>query len=112
MSMLTFQALEMLVIRWAKDRQIIGKASAETQALKTVAEMGELCEAVIRGDRAAQAGEVGDVFACLLILCEMLDLDATECLEMAYDKCKSRTGASLPNGTFVKAGPPIGNPLA
>lgn len=94
--------LEHAVIEWAKDRQIIGKASSSTQALKTVSEVGELCDAIIKGDKPAQVDSIGDVMVCLIILCEMLQVNLTDCLSSAYDVIKNRTGKSLPNGTFVK----------
>lgn len=94
--------LERAVIEWAKDRQIIGKASPSTQALKTISEVGELCDAIIKGDKPAQVDALGDVMVCLIILSKMLQVDLTDCLASAYDVIKNRTGKSLPNGTFVK----------
>lgn len=98
-----YNDLEHAVIEWAKDRQIIGKASPSTQALKTVSEVGELCDEIIKGDKAAQIKEMGDVVVCLIILCEMLQVNLTDCLASVYDVIKNRTGKSLPNGTFVKS---------
>lgn len=100
---MTYQSLERLVLRWAEQKQILGKAKPETQMLKTVSEVGELADALIKGDLAGQKDAIGDVMVCLIILCAMLDLDLTDCLEGAYDTIKGRTGMSLPNGTFVKS---------
>lgn len=100
---MTYQSLELLVIRWAEQKQILGKAKPDTQALKTVSEVGELCDALIKGDRPAIKDSLGDTLICIIILCAMLDLDLTDCLESAYDTIKGRTGVSLPNGTFVKS---------
>lgn len=100
---MTYQSLEMLVLRWAEQRQILGKASPATQMLKTVSEVGELCDAIIKGDEREQIDALGDVMVCLIILADMLDLDLTACLESAYDEIKGRVGTSLPNGTFVEA---------
>lgn len=99
---MTYQSLEMLVLRWAEQKQILGKASPSTQMLKTTSEVGELADAIIKGDQRAQIDAIGDVMVCLIILCAMLDLDLTACLESAYDEIKGRSGVSLPNGTFVK----------
>lgn len=100
---MTYQALEMLIIKWAKDKQILGKASPSTQALKTVSEIGELCDAIIKGDRPAIADALGDSLVCLIILAEMEGMNLTICLEDAYDIISKRTGKSLANGTFVKS---------
>lgn len=100
---MTYQALEQLVIIWAKNRQIIGKATPSTQTLKASSEMGELCDAVIKGDADDIHMELGDVVVTLIILAEMYGTDLTECLEKAYDKISVRKGESLLNGVFVKS---------
>lgn len=99
---MTYYELEYAVECWAKEKQIIGKASPSTQTLKTASELGELCDAIIKDDRYGQIDAIGDVMVCLIILCRMLELDLVLCLESAYNVIKDRTGASLPNGTFVK----------
>jgi NTP pyrophosphatase (non-canonical NTP hydrolase) len=45
---------------------------------------------------------VGDVLVCLIIYCALRDIDLSQCLELAYEEIKDRTGTLLPNGTFVK----------
>jgi NTP pyrophosphatase (non-canonical NTP hydrolase) len=97
-----YYQLEFAVEEWAKARSIIGKASPSTQCLKTASELGELCDAIIKNNRKDQIDAIGDVMVCLIILCRMLELDLTVCLESAYNVIKERTGTSLPNGTFVK----------
>lgn len=99
---MTYQALEQLVIAWAKKREIIGKATPSTQTLKASSEMGELCDAVIKGEIADIHMELGDVVVTLIILADMYGTDLTECLEIAYDKIAARQGISLTNGVFVK----------
>ena len=99
---MTYYELEYLIELWAKEKQIIGKASPSTQTLKTASELGELCDAIIKDDRNGQIDAIGDVMVCLIILCKMLELDLVVCLESAYNVIKNRTGTSLPNGTFVK----------
>lgn len=99
---MNFDMLSMEVIRWAEKKQIIGKASPSTQALKTGSELGELFDEIIKGNKDKQAMELGDVMVCLIILADMLDLNITQSLRMAYAKIESRKGTSLDNGTFVK----------
>lgn len=102
---MTFQYLENETIIWARNRGIIPKASPLTQYAKLVSEVGELGDALIKGDRAAQLDAIGDSLVCLIIEAELLDTSVTECLKLAYDTISKRKGVSLPNGTFVKDTP-------
>ncbi|MDD7044338.1 MAG: MazG nucleotide pyrophosphohydrolase domain-containing protein [Peptoniphilaceae bacterium] len=45
--------------------------------------------------------EMGDIFVTLIILCEQIGIDPEECLSMAYEKIKGRSGRTI-NGTFIK----------
>ena len=99
---MSFAEYEMKVVQWAEARKIIPNADVRTQMLKGVSEMGELCDAIIKGDRLKIIDGVGDVTVVLLVVCTLLDLDFTSCLEAAYDEIKDRKGTLLPNGTFVK----------
>lgn len=99
---LTFERLNMAVIRWAKDRHIIQNSTKETQLFKAFSEMGELADATIKGDLKATKDAVGDVLVCLINYCEISGIDIVNCLEIAYDEIKDRKGTLLPNGCFVK----------
>lgn len=101
---LTFERLNMAVIRWAKDRMIIQNSTKETQLFKAFSEMGELADATIKGDLKATKDAVGDVLVCLINYCEISGIDIVNCLEIAYDEIKDRKGTLLPNGCFVKEG--------
>ena len=46
--------------------------------------------------------EMGDIIVTLIILCEQLDIEPMECLELAYEKIKNRKGETR-NGVFYKA---------
>tara|TARA_R110000868_G_scaffold376148_6_gene640961 strand:+ start:238 stop:543 length:306 start_codon:yes stop_codon:yes gene_type:complete len=99
---MSYANTEMDVIRWAEARKIIPNAKPEIQLLKTVSELGELADALIKGDRESIIDGIGDVGVTLIIVCALLDLDYTKCLEAAYKEIKHRKGTLLPNGTFVK----------
>ena len=45
--------------------------------------------------------EMGDIFVTLIILCEQIGIDPEECLSMAYEKIKNRSGKTI-NGQFIK----------
>jgi len=97
-----FETLETQVINWAKDRKIIPNATSQTQLLKTVSELGELADALIKGDREGVIDGLGDVLVTLIIVAEKEELDLVTCLNSAYQEIKDRKGTLMPNGCFVK----------
>ncbi len=98
----TYAMLEMDVIRWAEARKIIPNAKPHTQLLKTVSELGELCDAEAKNDIHKIKDGVGDVVVCLINYCALRNLSLTECLQLAYDEIKDRKGHLTPDGTFIK----------
>lgn len=99
---MSFAQVEMAVIQWAEARKILPNATSQTQLLKTVSELGELADALIKGDREGVIDGLGDVLVTLIIVAAKEDLDLTQCLESAYNQIKHRKGTMLPNGVFVK----------
>jgi len=97
-----FETLEAQVIDWAKARKIIPNATSQTQLLKTVSELGELADALIKGDREGVIDGLGDVLVTLIIVAEKEELDLVTCLNSAYQEIKDRKGTLMPNGCFVK----------
>jgi len=97
-----FEELDMNVILWAKARKIIPNSTSQTQLLKTMSELGELADALIKGDRNGIIDGLGDVLVTLVLVAELEGLDLTSCLESAYGEIKHRTGTMMPNGVFVK----------
>jgi NTP pyrophosphatase (non-canonical NTP hydrolase) len=100
----TFEKLERNVVQWAKDRQIIPNSNAQSQLLKTMSEMGELADALLKNDREGIIDGIGDVLVTL-ILCAKLhnpQIDLTYCLGEAYNTIKDRKGTLTPEGIFVK----------
>ena len=100
--MANFAELELQVIRWAEARKIIPNSNAQTQLLKTVSELGELADAVLKKDYDGTVDGVGDVVVTLIIVCDLLGINITQCLDIAYNEIKDRKGTLLANGTFVK----------
>jgi len=99
---MSLDELESLVIGWAKARQIIPNATSTAQLLKAVSEMGELADAVNKGQREEMKDAVGDVVVCLINLCALEGTSLGECLGGAWNEIKDRRGVLLPNGVFVK----------
>lgn len=117
--------LERNVIQWAKDKGIFEKATRSTQCDKTIEEVIELKEATTKLDllddlflddsveyytldhkiennaNKEMKDAIGDVLVTLIIQAEMNGTSLDECLELAWDEIKDRTGKMI-EGTFVK----------
>lgn len=91
-----------LVEKWAADRQIITHSDAKAQALKLVSEVGELADAIIKGDDAGVIDGIGDCTVVLIILAKLSGLTLPTCLAAAYEEIKDRKGRMVPGGAFVK----------
>lgn len=94
--------LETLIVGWAKDRGIVPNATAESQVLKAVSEMGELADATAKRRYFEMRDAVGDVTVCLINLCALKGWKLGDCLGEAWLQIKDRRGTLLPNGCFVK----------
>jgi NTP pyrophosphatase (non-canonical NTP hydrolase) len=99
---MSWNDLELKVIRWSEARKIIPNATPTSQLLKAVSEIGELCDAEGKQDQAAIEDAVGDVLVCLINYCTLRETSAVQCLAKAYDQIKDRKGTLMPDGTFVK----------
>jgi len=68
---MTFEQFKTNVEAWQEDRGIYAHSTALAQALKAVSEVGELADAVIKGDRDALKDAIGDVMVCLVGVAKM-----------------------------------------
>lgn len=68
---MTFEQFKTNVEQWAADRGIYEHGTPLAQALKAVSEVGELADAVIKGDRDALKDALGDVMVCLVGVAKM-----------------------------------------
>lgn len=100
--MKSFNQIELDIIHWAEARKIIPNSTPTTQLLKMVSEVGELCDADIKGDMPEIKDAVGDIIVCLIAYCELRKIGLLKCLNDAYEVIKDRKGTLLANGTFVK----------
>lgn len=92
------------VVDWAEARNIFSPtdgSDAKSQMLKCVAEIGELADAINKGDHDDIKDGIGDVLVTLILTSEFSDLTLLECLAAAYDEIKDRKGKMV-NGVFVK----------
>jgi NTP pyrophosphatase (non-canonical NTP hydrolase) len=99
---MSYNELELKIVRWSEDRGIIQNSDAKTQLLKAFEEMGELASGVNKKDMALIKDGVGDVLVCLINVCAILDISITECLQIAYDEIRDRKGYLSKDGVFIK----------
>jgi NTP pyrophosphatase (non-canonical NTP hydrolase) len=99
---MTWNDLLWAVDEWAESRGIFNGSNPQAQLLKAVSELGELCDAEIKGIVGDQQDAVGDVLVCLIIYCGMKNYDMRHCLELAYEEIKNRKGRMIAGGAFVK----------
>ena len=115
-----YEELEALVLDWAKEKEILSKATPLAQANKTLEEVQELIFAITLKDKynvsEIKACEdcdtlfnskneikdaLGDILVTIIIGAHMQELNLLDCLESAYNVIKKRTGKMI-KGQFVK----------
>jgi NTP pyrophosphatase (non-canonical NTP hydrolase) len=99
---MSYQELELKVLRWSEARKIVPNSTPLAQAVKAVEEVKELHDALCEGDRAKAIDGVGDTVVCLINVCALLDVNLVDCLEAAYEEIKNRKGYMNTEGIFVK----------
>lgn len=95
-----FNTLKPLVEQWFVDRGI-DKGDGAKQLGKLQEEVDELKQAYIETNRDEEKDAVGDTLVSLMGYCLQRELDIEECLSIAYNNIKNRTGKVV-NGVFVK----------
>lgn len=83
-------------------RQGTGSSGSKRQFLKVAEEFGEIASAMARSNDELFKDSVGDVIVTLIILSMQKGTNIQECLEMAYNEIKGRTGKMV-DGVFVKS---------
>jgi len=99
---MSYAEIELKVIRWSEQRQIIPNSTPMAQWIKACQEMEELRLGLVNRDDAEIKDGVGDVMVCLINLCALADIDLVKCLEGAYQEIKDRTGHMGEDGIFYK----------
>ena len=86
--------------QWGREHQI---NNVDKQALKCTEELGEIISEIChnRLDSEELKDGIGDTTVTLIILADILGFDYQECVQMAYDTIKKRTGKTL-DGNFLK----------
>lgn len=94
-----FAILIKKVEKWAEDRGIFENSVPKDQALKTVSEVGEFADNVLKGRDCRD--DIGDIIVTLILQCRLQNTTLYECLTLAYEEIAARKGKMV-NGTFVK----------
>lgn len=95
------EQLQEKVLEWAEQRGILKPENALKQFAKCVSEIGELGDAIVKGDVEEMVDGLGDAQVTLIILCAQLGFNYDKCLETAYSVIAKRTGKTS-NGIFIK----------
>jgi len=99
---MSWNQIEMSVIRWSEERGIIPNSTSIAQYRKAQEEMHELHTALINRDRTGIIDGLGDVLVCLINVAALENVDLTHCLQTAYNEIKDRKGHMNAGGIFVK----------
>ena len=89
------------VVEWAKKRGLLCDGTIPAQVKKVQEELSETIKAIMEDDVPEIADGIGDLQVTIIILAEMLNLNAYACLNGAYDVIKGRQGRII-DGSFVK----------
>ena len=89
------------VLDWAEQRGLLKPENAKTQLIKVYEELGELSSAILKNHKTNQIDGLGDTLVTIIILADILGFDIEDCLQVAYNEIKNRTGKTV-NGTFIK----------
>lgn len=100
----TLEELLEAVMDWGQARGITINGNPQTQCLKLGSEYGELCDNIAKGRYEAAKDDIGDMLVVLLMITALIDTDISECLGVAFEDIKDRTGYLTKDGIFVKEG--------
>jgi NTP pyrophosphatase (non-canonical NTP hydrolase) len=97
----TLETLVQNVEKWADNKGILKQENQLKQFTKVVEEVGEVAEGLAKGNTDMLKDGIGDTVVTLIILAKQSGMDITECLQVAWDEIKDRTGETV-NGVFIK----------
>jgi len=99
--------LQSNVLFWAFEKNLLPhlphnrKDISFKQYTKLIEEIGELANAMIRGDEEGLIDAFGDVQVVLIILAEQLYVNYNHALDVAWNTIKHRKGVTV-DGVFIK----------
>ena len=90
---------EELIAQWHHDRNLIEGATDKDQICKLIQEVGELSDNACKGNDMRD--DIGDIMVVLINIMERNGHSMEECLRVAYEDIKDRTGRMV-DGIFIK----------
>ena len=100
---MSYDQLEMDIVRWGEARGIVQNSTPFAQCKKTLEEVIELQNAIRDNNREEMMDAYGDILVTLIMGCACADLNLMTCLAHAYEEIKDSKGTLMPDGFFVKA---------
>lgn len=88
-------------IEWADELGLLDPNNHKAQIAKVMEELGELCAAILKGNREKEKDSFGDLQVTIEILAQQRGVDLVECFEMAYKEIANRKGKMV-DGSFIK----------
>lgn len=85
---MTWNIVELDVIRWSEERGIIKNSTSEAQIRKAYEEMDELFQSIQSGNKKNIIDGLGNVLVCLINVAAIEDITLTNCLKHTYKKIK------------------------
>ena len=70
--MKTLQELQVLILNWAKEKDLLKSENAPKQRLKLLEEVGEAAVAILKNKTDDIKDSIGDIFVVLVILSDQL----------------------------------------
>jgi NTP pyrophosphatase (non-canonical NTP hydrolase) len=98
---MNLNTLEENIIDWGNAKGILPNPEPVAQFRKTIEEVEELADAIDARDVDGVKDAIGDIIVTLIMQAEAWDTNIQECLNIAYDQIKGRTGKMV-DGVFVK----------
>ena len=99
---MSYDQLEMDIVRWGEARGIVQNSTPFAQCKKTLEEVIELQNAIRDNNREEMMDAYGDILVTLIMGCACADLNLMTCLAHAYEQIKDRKGYLGADGIFVK----------
>lgn len=93
-----------LIEQWGEPKGLTTKRpmlKSWPQFEKVQEEVTEIARAIVNNDRAELVDAIGDTFVTLVLLAKQNDLDIENCISVAYNEIKNRTGKTI-DGKFIK----------
>jgi hypothetical protein len=97
---MTIEQIEHNILNWAHDRGIMQHSNPQAQCMKSMSELGELADNLIKGRDTRD--DYGDIVVTLILGMRMQGFTLQETLEHAWDEIKDRRGHMTAEGAFVK----------